>query len=104
MIDATGRPNAGAEVAVAAIARAKHMVMMNVEADITAGAWFAAQARRKGVVYTLGAGDEPTTTMEIVRFARTLGYGIVAAGRARTTPSASTPCRRSTRPRRRRGT
>ncbi len=83
VIDATGRPNAGAEVAVAAIARAKHMVMMNVEADITAGAWFAAQARRKGVVYTLGAGDEPTTTMEIVRFARTLGYGIVAAGKGK---------------------
>jgi predicted homoserine dehydrogenase-like protein len=82
-IDATGRPNAGAEVAVAAIAAGKHMVMMNVEADITAGAWFADQARRKGVVYTLGAGDEPSTTMEIVRFARTLGMGIVAAGKGK---------------------
>jgi predicted homoserine dehydrogenase-like protein len=58
-------------------------VMMNVEADITAGAWFADQARRKGVVYTLGAGDEPSTTMEIVRFARTLGMGIVAAGKGK---------------------
>jgi predicted homoserine dehydrogenase-like protein len=83
VIDATGRPNAGAEVAVAAIAAGKHMVMMNVEADITAGAWFADQARRKGVVYTLGAGDEPSTTMEIVRFARTLGMGIVAAGKGK---------------------
>lgn len=83
VIDATGRPNAGAEVAVAAIAAGKHMVMMNVEADITAGAWFADQARRKGVVYTLGAGDEPSTTMEIIRFARTLGMGIVAAGKGK---------------------
>jgi predicted homoserine dehydrogenase-like protein len=83
VIDATGRPNAGAEVAVAAIAAGKHMVMMNVEADITAGAWFADQARRRGVVYTLGAGDEPSTTMEIVRFARTLGMGIVAAGKGK---------------------
>ncbi len=83
VIDATGRPNAGAEVAVAAIAAGKHMVMMNVEADITAGAWFADQARRKGVVYTLGAGDEPSTTMEIIRFARTLGYRIVAAGKGK---------------------
>jgi predicted homoserine dehydrogenase-like protein len=86
VIDATGRPNAGAEVAVAAIAAGKHMVMMNVEADITAGAWFAAQARRRGVVYTLGAGDEPSTTMEIVRFARTLGMGIVAAGKGKNNP------------------
>ncbi|MCA3562978.1 MAG: homoserine dehydrogenase [Methylocystis sp.] len=83
VIDATGRPNAGAEVATAAIAAGKHMVMMNVEADITIGAWLAAQARRKGVVYTLGAGDEPSTTMEIIRFARTLGYGIVAAGKGK---------------------
>jgi predicted homoserine dehydrogenase-like protein len=83
VIDATGRPNVGAEVALAAIKAGKHMVMMNVEADITAGAWFADQARRRGVVYTLGAGDEPSTTMEIVRFARTLGMGIVAAGKGK---------------------
>jgi predicted homoserine dehydrogenase-like protein len=83
VIDATGRPNAGAEVAIAAISAGKHMVMMNVEADITIGAWLAAQARRKGVVYTLGAGDEPSSTMELIRFARTLGYGIVAAGKGK---------------------
>ncbi len=83
VIDATGRPNAGAEVASSAIAAGKHMVMMNVEADITIGAWLAAQARRKGVVYTLGAGDEPSSTMELIRFARTLGYGIVAAGKGK---------------------
>jgi predicted homoserine dehydrogenase-like protein len=83
IIDATGRPNAGAEVATAAITAGKHMVMMNVEADITIGAWLAAQARRKGVVYTLGAGDEPSSTMELIRFARTLGYGIVAAGKGK---------------------
>jgi predicted homoserine dehydrogenase-like protein len=83
VIDATGRPSAGAEVALAAIRAGKHMVMMNVEADITVGAWFAAQARRRGIVYTLGAGDEPSTTMEIVRFARTLGMGIVAAGKGK---------------------
>ncbi len=83
VIDATGRPNAGAEVAMAAIAAGKHVVMMNVEADVTAGAYLAAQARRKGVVYTLGAGDEPSSTMEIIRFARTLGYPIIAAGKGK---------------------
>ena len=83
VIDATGRPNAGAEVGMAAIAAGKHVVMMNVEADVTAGAYLAAQARRKGVVYTLGAGDEPSSTMEIIRFARTLGYPIIAAGKGK---------------------
>ncbi|MGL5114122.1 MAG: NAD(P)H-dependent oxidoreductase [Beijerinckiaceae bacterium] len=86
VIDATGRPNAGAEVAIAAIDAGKHMVMMNVEADVTIGALLAARARRKKVVYTVGAGDEPTSTMELIRFARTLGYGIVAAGKGKNNP------------------
>jgi predicted homoserine dehydrogenase-like protein len=83
VIDATGRPNAGAEVGIAAIDAGKHMVMMNVEADVTIGALLAARARRRKVVYTVGAGDEPTSTMELIRFARTLGYGVVAAGKGK---------------------
>jgi predicted homoserine dehydrogenase-like protein len=86
VIDATGRPNAGAEVAIAAITAGKHIIMMNVEADVTIGAWLAAKARRKGVVYTVGAGDEPSSAMELIRFARTLGYGIVAAGKGKNNP------------------
>ena len=44
VIDATGKPNVGAEVALATIAAGKHMVMMNVEADVTIGAYLAAKA------------------------------------------------------------
>jgi predicted homoserine dehydrogenase-like protein len=83
IIDATGNPNVGSEVALTAIAAGKHMVMMNVEADVTIGAYLAAQAARAGVVYTLGAGDEPTATMELVNFVRSLGYPVVAAGKGK---------------------
>ena len=83
IIDATGNPNVGAEVALATIAARKHMVMMNVEADVTIGAYLSARAREAGVVYTLGAGDEPSSTMEIVNFLRALGYPIVAAGKGK---------------------
>jgi predicted homoserine dehydrogenase-like protein len=83
VIDATGNPNVGAEVALAAIAARKHMVMMNVEADVTIGPYLSAKAREAGVVYTLGAGDEPSSTMEIVNFLRGLGYPIVAAGKGK---------------------
>lgn len=86
VIDATGNPNAGANVALAAIGAGKHMVMMNVEADVTAGAWLAAQARQAGVVYTLGAGDEPTAAMELIRFVRALGWPVVAAGKGKNNP------------------
>ena len=83
VIDATGNPNVGAEVALTTIAARKHMVMMNVEADVTIGAILSARAREAGVVYTLGAGDEPSSTMELVNFLRALGYPIVAAGKGK---------------------
>jgi predicted homoserine dehydrogenase-like protein len=83
VIDATGNPNVGAEVALTTIDAHKHMVMMNVEADVTIGAYLSARAAQAGVVYTLGAGDEPTATMELVNFVRSLGYPVVAAGKGK---------------------
>src|SRR6476661_2887048 len=83
VIDATGNPNVGAQVALATIAAGKHIVMMNVEADVTIGAYLAAKAASAGVVYTLGAGDEPSATMELINFVRGLGYPIVAAGKGK---------------------
>ncbi|MDX2156700.1 MAG: homoserine dehydrogenase [Hyphomicrobiaceae bacterium] len=83
VIDATGNPNAGARVALTAIGASKHIIMMNVEADVTVGAYLADAARRAGVVYSIGAGDEPTSTMELIRFVRALGYPVVAAGKGK---------------------
>ncbi len=83
VIDATGNPNAGAVVALCAIAAGKHIVMMNVEADVTVGSYLADQARKSGVIYTIGAGDEPSSTMELIRFVRALGYPVVAAGKGK---------------------
>ena len=83
VIDATGNPNVGAQVALATVAAGKHIVMMNVEADVTIGAYLASRAAAAGVVYTLGAGDEPSATMELVNFLRGLGYPIVAAGKGK---------------------
>jgi predicted homoserine dehydrogenase-like protein len=83
VIDATGNPNVGAQVALATIAAGKHIVMMNVEADVTIGPYLSAKAAEAGVVYTLGAGDEPSSTMELVNFLRGLGYPIVAAGKGK---------------------
>lgn len=86
IIDATGNPEAGARVALAAIHARKHIVMMNVEADVTIGSYLAEEAAKVGVVYTLGAGDEPAAAMELIRFIRTMGYPIVAAGKGKNNP------------------
>jgi len=86
VIEATGNPNVGAEVALLAMENGKHIVMMNVEADVTIGAYLRHMADKAGVVYTLGAGDEPTAAMELVNFVRSLGYPIVAAGKGKNNP------------------
>jgi predicted homoserine dehydrogenase-like protein len=83
IIDATGHPNSGAEVAQAAIRNGKHIVMLNVEADITIGRQLKANAERAGVVYTGAAGDEPAAAAELVAFARALGMTVVAAGKGK---------------------
>jgi len=86
IIDATGNPGIGAELSLRAMAHGKHVVMMNVEADVTVGAMLAREAARAGVGYSLGAGDEPSAAMERVRFVRSLGYPIVAAGKGKNNP------------------
>ncbi len=86
VIDATGRPGVGAEIGLTAMEHGKHLVMMNVEADVTIGAFLMREARRLGVVYTLGAGDEPSACMELINFVKSLGYPIVAAGKGKNNP------------------
>jgi predicted homoserine dehydrogenase-like protein len=39
VIDATGRPGVGASIGLVAMSHGKHLVMMNVEADVTIGAF-----------------------------------------------------------------
>ncbi len=86
VIDATGKPAVGAEIGLTAMEHGKHLVMMNVEADVTIGAYLKHEAKRLGVVYTLGAGDEPSSCMELVNFVQGLGYPIVAAGKGKNNP------------------
>ncbi len=86
IIDATGRPAVGAEIGLVAMEHGKHLVMMNVEADVTIGAYLQHEAKRLGVVYTLGAGDEPSSCMELVNFVTGLGYPIIAAGKGKNNP------------------
>jgi predicted homoserine dehydrogenase-like protein len=86
VIDATGRPGVGASIGLVAMEHGKHLVMMNVEADVTIGAFLAHEAKRLGVVYTLGAGDEPSSCIELINFVKSLGYPIIAAGKGKNNP------------------
>lgn len=86
VIDATGKPGVAADYDLLAMEHGKHVVMMNVEADVTIGPYLKAQADRLGVVYTVGAGDEPSSCMELIEFVSALGLPIVAAGKGKNNP------------------
>jgi predicted homoserine dehydrogenase-like protein len=81
VIDATGSPAAGVRHARAAIAAGKHIVMVNVEADVLAGPLLAAEARAAGVVYSMAYGDQPALVAEMADWARACGFRVVAAGK-----------------------
>ena len=86
VVDATGKPAVGAEIGLTAMEHGKHLVMMNVEADVTIGAYLKHEADKLGVVYSLGAGDEPSATIELIQFVTALGYPIIAAGKGKNNP------------------
>ncbi len=81
IIEATGNPGAGIVHALAAIGAGKHVVMVNVEADVLAGPLLAARARENGVVYSMAYGDQPALIAEMVDWARSAGFTVAAAGK-----------------------
>lgn len=81
VVDATGSPTAGIRHARLATRHGRHMVMVNVEADVLAGPLLAAEARAAGLVYSLAYGDQPALICEMVDWARASGFDIVAAGK-----------------------
>jgi predicted homoserine dehydrogenase-like protein len=81
VVDATGSPPAGIVHALTAIEHRKHIIMVNVEADVLAGPLLARKAEAAGVVYSMAYGDQPALIAEMVDWARTSGFEVVAAGK-----------------------
>ena len=81
IVEATGDPIAGIGHALKAIEYGKHLVMVNVEADVVAGPLLARRARQAGVVYSLAYGDQPALICEMVDWARCSGFEVVCAGK-----------------------
>ncbi|PQM60934.1 MAG: flagellar biosynthesis protein FlgA [Rhodobacteraceae bacterium] len=81
VIEATGDPRAGILHALETIRNGIHIVMVNVEADVLAGAKLAEEAKSAGVVYSMAYGDQPALTCELVEWARSIGFTVIAAGK-----------------------
>ena len=81
VVEATGFPPAGIEHARHSFQNGKHIVMVNVEADVLAGSALAKEAEQAGVVYSMAYGDQPALTAEIVEWARASGFHVSSAGK-----------------------
>jgi len=81
VVECTGNPIAAVEHCLAAFAQRKHVVNVTVEADALCGALLARRAAEAGLVYSLAFGDQPALICDLVDWARTAGFGVVAAGR-----------------------
>lgn len=81
VVEATGDPAAGLRHARHAIRHGKHVVMVNVEADVLAGPVLAREAAAAGVVYSMAYGDQPALVAEMVDTIRAGGFTVIAAGK-----------------------
>jgi predicted homoserine dehydrogenase-like protein len=86
VVEATGVPEVGAQVGEACLAAGKHVIMLNVECDVTIGLALADIAHRNGVVYSVADGDEPVCAKELFDFATELSFEVVAAGKGKNNP------------------
>ena len=84
--EATGVPWVGAEVADACIDAKKHILMLNVETDVTIGKYLANKANANGVIYSVAHGDEPVACKELYDFSVDLGFEIVCVGKGKNNP------------------
>lgn len=81
VVECTGNPIAAVDHCLDAFAHGKHVVNVTVEADAFCGPLLAHRARQAGVVYSLAFGDQPALICDLVDWARTCGFPVVAAGR-----------------------
>jgi len=81
IVECTGNPVAAVEHCLAAFAHGKDVIDVTVEADAFCGPGLAMKAEAAGVVYSMAYGDQPALVCDLVDWARTCGFPVVAAGR-----------------------
>lgn len=81
IVECTGDPVAAVHHILTAFDYGKHVINATVEADAFCGPGICQTAAETGVVYSMAYGDQPALVCELVDWARTCGFNVVAAGR-----------------------
>lgn len=86
VVEATGLTEIGSKVAWNCILNGKHVIMLNVETDVTVGVLLHRLAEKSGCVYTAASGDEPGVCKMLYNFAGMLGFEVVCLGKGKNNP------------------
>ncbi len=80
-IEATGNPITGTVHATRIIKNNKHVILVNVEADIICGKYLSDLAKENNVICSMAYGDQPSLILEQIEWARLNGFEVVCAGK-----------------------
>ena len=86
VVEATGVPEIGAQVAVRCLLAGKDIATLNVESDVTIGRLLHDLAESQGAIYSICRGDEPVECKILVDYARDLSMEVVMAGKGKNNP------------------
>jgi predicted homoserine dehydrogenase-like protein len=86
VVEATGVPEIGAQVAVRCLLAGRDIATLNVESDVTIGRLLRGLAASSGAVYSVCRGDEPVECKILVDYARDLSMEVVCAGKGKNNP------------------
>src|SRR5665811_2236955 len=81
IVEGTGVPEVGADVAFRCIQGGNNIIMLSVETDVVISPILHQMAERAGVVYSVSSGDEPGLITELVDRWGGLGFEIAAVGK-----------------------
>ena len=80
-VEATGNPIAGTIHAKKIIENKKHVIMVNVEADVLCGKYLSDLASKNNVIYSMAYGDQPSLILEQIEWAKLNGFEVICAGK-----------------------
>jgi predicted homoserine dehydrogenase-like protein len=86
VVEATGSTEVGSKVAWSCILNSKHIILLNVETDVTVGPLLHRLAKKAGCVYTAASGDEPGACKTMYNFASAMGFEVICLGKGKNNP------------------
>jgi predicted homoserine dehydrogenase-like protein len=82
VVEATGRPVAGARHAMLAVEADKHIALVTKELDSVVGPGLKKLAADRGRIVTTVDGDQPSLLIGLISWAEVLGFHLIAAGKS----------------------